>query len=44
VRTPSGRLLQVTQANQRRDLARAHQRAERVWVSWGEASGAFLVD
>jgi putrescine transport system ATP-binding protein len=44
VRTPSGRLLQVTQANQRRDLALAHQWDERVWVSWGEASGAFLVD
>jgi len=44
VRTTSGRLLQVTQANQRRDLALAFQWDERVWVSWEEAAGALLFD
>jgi putrescine transport system ATP-binding protein len=44
VRTGSGRLLQVTQVNQRRELALAYQWDERVWVAWEEASGAFLVD
>jgi putrescine transport system ATP-binding protein len=44
VRLASGRLLQVTQANQRRDLELAHRWDEPVWVSWGEASGGLLVD
>ena len=44
VRLPSGRLLQVTAANQRRDLALAFQWDETVWVSWHEAAGGLLFD
>jgi putrescine transport system ATP-binding protein len=44
VRLPSGRLLQVTAANQRRDLALSFQWDETVWISWHEAAGGLLFE
>jgi len=44
VRLPSGRLLQITESNRRRDLSLAYQWEEPVWVSWEERGGALLFD
>ncbi len=43
IRTDSGRMLQVTQPNQARDLKLPHEWDEVVWVSWASASGVLIV-
>jgi len=43
IRTDSGRVLQVTEPNQARDLALAHQWDEVVWVAWAPESGVLIV-
>jgi putrescine transport system ATP-binding protein len=44
VKLASGRLLQITESNRRRDLALAYQWEEPVWVAWEESAGALLFD
>jgi putrescine transport system ATP-binding protein len=43
IRTESGRMVQVTEPNQARDLALHHQWDEVVWVAWAPASGVVIL-
>ena len=43
VRTDGGRMVQVMQPNQARDLSLAYQWDEPVWVSWSPESGVLIV-
>jgi putrescine transport system ATP-binding protein len=42
LRTDSGRIIQVTEQNQERDLTLAYQWDEVVWVSWAPESGVLI--
>jgi putrescine transport system ATP-binding protein len=44
IRSDSGRMIQVTQSNQARDLSLGYERDEPVWVSWSSESGVLIVD
>ncbi len=43
IRTDAGRMIQVMQPNQARDLSLAYQWDEPVWVSWAPESGVLIV-
>ncbi len=43
IRTDGGRMIQVMQPNQARDLSLAYQWDEPVWVSWAPESGVLIV-
>lgn len=44
IRADNGRMIQVTQPNQRRDLELRHDWDEVVWLSWAADSGVMFVD
>jgi len=44
IRADNGRMIQVTQPNQRRDLTLSHDWDEVVWLSWTPESGVAIVE